>query len=55
LRLLVGLVAVALTVVVSAQESAVARVRAWRTQHEPQILRELFTDVLQVRRLVCRS
>ena len=28
--------------VVSAQESASVRVRAWRAQHEPQILRELF-------------
>ena len=27
---------------VAAQDPAAARVRAWRTQHEPQILRELF-------------
>ena len=27
---------------VSAQEDDIARVRAWRAQHEPQILRELF-------------
>jgi acetylornithine deacetylase/succinyl-diaminopimelate desuccinylase-like protein len=27
---------------VSAQDTAVGRVRAWRAQHEPQILRELF-------------
>jgi hypothetical protein len=26
----------------SAQDTAVGRVRAWRAQHEPQILRELF-------------
>ena len=47
LRLLLVVAAIALTIVVSAQESAVARVRAWRTQHEPQILRELF-DLLAI-------
>jgi acetylornithine deacetylase/succinyl-diaminopimelate desuccinylase-like protein len=32
----------AATLTVSAQEDGIVRVRAWRAQHEPQILRELF-------------
>ena len=42
MRVLTGLVlAFAMAVVLGAQDT-VGRVRAWRAQHEPQILRELF-------------
>jgi acetylornithine deacetylase/succinyl-diaminopimelate desuccinylase-like protein len=47
MRVFVIVIAIAVSVVVSAQESAVGRVRAWRVQHEPQILRELF-DLLAI-------
>ena len=38
---------VALAATLLAQDAAVGRVRAWRAQHEPQILRELF-DLLAI-------
>jgi len=42
-----GLLVALAAALLSAQDTAVARVRAWRTQHEPQILRELF-DLLAI-------
>jgi len=46
-RIPVASLAVLLVTALGAQETTVARVRAWRTQHEKQILRELF-DFLSI-------
>ena len=42
-----GLFVALAVALLGAQDTAVGRVRAWRTQHEPQILRELF-DLLAI-------